>query len=71
MKIRPVGAELFHKDGQTDTTKLISVGSDSHGHVTRGHVCHLKCYVHDFPKFQHSTAPFLNRCDGSFADGVD
>jgi len=23
MKIRPVGAELFHSDGQTDTTKLI------------------------------------------------
>jgi hypothetical protein len=23
MKIRPVGAELFHADGQTDTTKLI------------------------------------------------
>jgi hypothetical protein len=23
MKIRPVGAELFHADGLTDTTKLI------------------------------------------------
>jgi hypothetical protein len=23
MKIRPVGAELFHVDGQTDVTKLI------------------------------------------------
>jgi len=23
MKIRPVGAELFHADGQTDMTKLI------------------------------------------------
>jgi hypothetical protein len=23
MKIRPVGAELFHLDGQTDMTKLI------------------------------------------------
>jgi hypothetical protein len=23
MKIRPLGAELFHADGQTDTTKLI------------------------------------------------
>jgi hypothetical protein len=23
MKIRPVGAELFHEDGQTDMTKLI------------------------------------------------
>jgi hypothetical protein len=23
IKIRPVGAELFHADGQTDTTKLI------------------------------------------------
>jgi len=23
MKIRPVGAELFHVDGRTDTTKLI------------------------------------------------
>ena len=23
MKIRPVGAELFHADGRTDTTKLI------------------------------------------------
>jgi hypothetical protein len=23
MKIRPVGAELFREDGQTDTTKLI------------------------------------------------
>ena len=23
MKIRPVGAELFHADGQTDVTKLI------------------------------------------------
>ena len=23
MNIRPVGAELFHADGQTDTTKLI------------------------------------------------
>jgi hypothetical protein len=23
MKIRPVGAELFHADGQTDTTQLI------------------------------------------------
>ena len=23
MKIRPVGAELFHTDGQTDITKLI------------------------------------------------
>jgi len=22
MRIRPVGAELFHADGQTDTTKL-------------------------------------------------
>jgi len=22
MKIRPVGAELFHADGQTDVTKL-------------------------------------------------
>jgi len=25
MKTRPVGAELFHADGQTDTTKLIDV----------------------------------------------
>jgi len=25
MKIRPVGAELFHADGQTDMTKLIVV----------------------------------------------
>ena len=25
MKIRPVGAELFHADGQTDKTKLIVV----------------------------------------------
>jgi hypothetical protein len=25
MKIRPVGAELFHADGRTDTTKLIVV----------------------------------------------
>jgi hypothetical protein len=25
MKIRPVGAELFHSDGRTDTTKLIVV----------------------------------------------
>ena len=24
MKIRPVGAELFHADGQTDITKLIA-----------------------------------------------
>jgi hypothetical protein len=23
MKIRPVGAELFHTDGQTDVTKLV------------------------------------------------
>jgi hypothetical protein len=23
MKIRPVGAEFFHSDGQTDITKLI------------------------------------------------
>jgi len=23
MKIRPVGAELFHADGQTDMTKLV------------------------------------------------
>ena len=23
MKLRPVGAELFHADGQTDITKLI------------------------------------------------
>jgi len=23
MKIRPVGAELFHADGQTDITKLV------------------------------------------------
>jgi len=23
MKIRAIGAELFHADGQTDTTKLI------------------------------------------------
>jgi hypothetical protein len=23
MKIRPVGTELFHADGQTDVTKLI------------------------------------------------
>ena len=23
MKIRPVGAELFHEDGRTDTTKQI------------------------------------------------
>jgi hypothetical protein len=25
MKIRPVGAELFHPDGQTDITKLIVI----------------------------------------------
>ena len=25
MKTRPVGAELFHTDGQRDTTKLIDV----------------------------------------------
>jgi len=25
MKIRPVGAELFHLDGQTDRTKLMVV----------------------------------------------
>ena len=25
MKIRPVGTELFHADGQTDITKLIVV----------------------------------------------
>ena len=25
MKIRPVGAELFHTDGQTDMTKLTDV----------------------------------------------
>ena len=24
MKIRPLGAELFHADGQTDMTKLIA-----------------------------------------------
>jgi len=28
MKIRPVGAELFHADGQTDITKLIIVFSN-------------------------------------------
>ena len=27
MKIRPVGAELFHTEGRTDTTKLIVVFS--------------------------------------------
>ena len=25
MKIRPVGAELFHADGRTDITKLILI----------------------------------------------
>jgi hypothetical protein len=25
MKIRPVGTELFHADGQTDTTKIVVV----------------------------------------------
>jgi len=25
MKIHPVGAELFHADGRTDTTKLIVI----------------------------------------------
>jgi len=30
MKIRPVGAELFHEDGQTDITKLATVRSAPH-----------------------------------------
>ena len=29
MKIRPVGAELFHVDGRTDTTKLIVASGNS------------------------------------------
>jgi len=29
MKIRPVGAELFHEEGQTDMTKLIVTFSSS------------------------------------------
>jgi len=28
MKISPVGAELFHQDGRTDTTKLIDAFRD-------------------------------------------
>jgi hypothetical protein len=28
MKIRPMGAELFHADGQTDMTKLILASSN-------------------------------------------
>jgi hypothetical protein len=28
MKIRPVGAELFHADGETDMTKLIAAFRD-------------------------------------------
>ena len=35
MKIGPVGAELFHADGQTDMTKLILRTLSWFGHVQR------------------------------------
>jgi hypothetical protein len=34
MKIRPVGAELFHEDGQTDMTK-ITVASRNYVNVPK------------------------------------
>jgi len=35
MKIRPVGAELFHSDGRTDMTKK-TVCSQNKEHINRG-----------------------------------
>jgi hypothetical protein len=37
MKIRPVGAELFHADGQTDTMKLI-VAFSNFANASKMHV---------------------------------
>ena len=35
MKIRPLGAELFHADGRTDTTKLLIVAFRNFGYAPK------------------------------------
>jgi hypothetical protein len=40
MKIRPVGAELFHVDGQTDVTKVI-VAFRSFANTPKNDVCQM------------------------------
>ena len=53
MKIRPVGAELFHADRRTDMRKLILAfrhfaNKPKNTHITRRGVSHIPqvCYVH-------------------------
>ena len=51
MKIRPVGGELFHADGQTDMTKLIVAfrnfaNAPKIEHLTKGSVIHAHTHVY-------------------------
>jgi hypothetical protein len=55
-KISPVGAELFHADGQTDMTKLIVVFRNSANAPTNSHALkadlQFKSKIHQTPPFQ-------------------
>ena len=51
MKIRPMGAELFHADGQTDMTKLIVAfrnfaNASKSEHLTKVSVIHAHTHVY-------------------------
>jgi hypothetical protein len=45
MEIRPVGAELFHVDGQTDMSKLIAILRTCLKIPPSAHTVYFMCFV--------------------------
>ena len=48
MKIRPVGTELFHADGQRDTIKIIFPATLVEGHISFKYIFHTSSRFSDF-----------------------
>ena len=63
--VHMLGVDKGYNEGHSESMALtfaISFGRDSHGRVTRGHVCHLYCLMHGTSSHptQHSTEIFVH-----------